>query len=472
MKRFIAGGAALAAVGLTVVALAGPSGASFDDLKISAEGEAFALRVEYDFPLPAGTGTIAHVVGEARRSAGENAHGQVGAPDKMDLVVGGTVAKPHDKFQSLPEPYPLSNRLPETECFYPGALASTHTLYPTDMRPEVSAAPPIATAIANCQAGPVADLHATSVSFGAPNTPTASLGAIVRSGALAADGLMRPIEGVVRSDVAARAEGVSLLNGVITIGAVIADSSSSARGEKGSAASTSRIAVNDVVAAGQRFSIASDKLIIGGTSVPLASDQADAFFKTLNASLKPQGCSIAALTTPAKYPQAFVFHRPEPVIEVKADGTYAASVRAGLLVLCDLPESITGQTTFSPQQIQAVIGFAYSKVEALDQPGGFNLGNLGGFTGGAFIDVPPLTISVPLPSIVAGASLTPLDLSTPASAPAPAPTPVVSRPRTRTIATFHPLGDSTRWALLALGALLFAALTHVGIVRLRRVFAA
>jgi len=48
--------------------------------------------------------------------------------------------------------------------------------------------------------------------------------------------------------------------------------------------------------------------------VPLGSDQADAFFTMVNQSLKPQGCNIAVLSTPDRYPQGFVFSRPLPEI--------------------------------------------------------------------------------------------------------------------------------------------------------------
>jgi len=188
----------------------------------------------------------------------------------------------------------------------------------------------------------------------------------------------------------------------------------------------------------------------------------------VNQSLKPQGCNIAVLSTPDRYPQGFVFSRPLPEIAVKADGSYAASMRAGLLVECDLPESVTGLTTFSPNRVQAVIGFAYSKVEANDEPGGFGLGSLGSFTSGAFIDVPPITVSVPLPATIT-TDLSPLTAPAPATPSTAAAVPAPS-PKTRIIATFHPLGSSTRWLALVLGLVAFAALTHLGIVRLRQAF--
>src|SRR4051794_41327327 len=90
MKRaFVMTAAALAGIGLMPFA-PGIGAARADDPApvtagphrvISAGGESFAMRGEYDIPLPAGSGDVAQVVGEARRSqAGENSQGLAAAP--------------------------------------------------------------------------------------------------------------------------------------------------------------------------------------------------------------------------------------------------------------------------------------------------------------------------------------------------------------------------------------------------------
>ncbi|MBV8691987.1 MAG: hypothetical protein JOY57_10040, partial [Actinobacteria bacterium] len=101
MKPFrLAAAAASVALLVLPVALMGPARADGPaavgpDGVISGQAESYAMRVEYDLPLPAGSGTIAHVSGEARRSkAGENAKGIAAAPTEMDAVVGGKYIDP------------------------------------------------------------------------------------------------------------------------------------------------------------------------------------------------------------------------------------------------------------------------------------------------------------------------------------------------------------------------------------------
>ena len=107
---------------------------------VTAEAESYALRVEYDIPLPIGAGTIPHTVGEIRRtSAGENAKGVAASPTQFDAVVAGTYVNPNSMIKD-PKNY---NRLPQAECFYPGALVDTKFAFPTDTRDQTKALPPL-----------------------------------------------------------------------------------------------------------------------------------------------------------------------------------------------------------------------------------------------------------------------------------------------------------------------------------------
>src|SRR6202008_2228148 len=101
----------------------------------------------------------------------------------------------------------------------------------------------------------------------------------------------------------------------------------------------------------------------------------------VTAGLPPTGGRIAPNASPNRYPQGFLFGRPEPRVGTDPDGTFAASFRAGLFVLCDLPAAVTdnakvGNQVFSPQRAQLVLGFVYTSTSATAEPGGFGLGDL------------------------------------------------------------------------------------------------
>ena len=84
------------ALGMTLVPLvASVSRADGLDGLVTAEAESYALRVEYDIPLPAGPGDIPHTIGEIRRTtAGENAKGLAAAPTHLGAVVIGQYVNP------------------------------------------------------------------------------------------------------------------------------------------------------------------------------------------------------------------------------------------------------------------------------------------------------------------------------------------------------------------------------------------
>src|SRR6202008_3703775 len=86
---------AIFALGTVLVPFAPGVGADEPTSVASAEVQSYAIRVEYDIPLPVSPGPIPHVVGDVRRSgAGENAKGLAAAPTAFDAVVGGAYYDP------------------------------------------------------------------------------------------------------------------------------------------------------------------------------------------------------------------------------------------------------------------------------------------------------------------------------------------------------------------------------------------
>lgn len=448
MRRWLALVAAAFVGGMTLVPLvAEPGGAAGLDGLVTAEAESYALRVQYDIPLPFGPGTIPHTVGEIRRSqAGENSKGLAGAPTHFDAVVGGTYADP-DKSQKGDERLP-----PQVECFYPGDLVNTAFGFPTDTQAETSALPPTSRATARCGAGPEVELHASA--------GIVELTGITARG-IASDTLARPTGGVDRAETAAHADNISIAAGAVTIGSVDISGASRVTGRPGEAATETRATITDVVAGGTRFSIADDRLIVAGQAVPLAGPVAQGIVDQANVALAASQCRIDVITQPTRYPQGFLFSRPTPKLGVEPDGTFAGSMRAGLLVLCDLPEQITGNTDLNPQRIQVVVGFAYTATSAVDEPGGFNIGNLVG--------------SIDVPSVDLAPSFTPSLIPSVGVVTEPAPTTLAPRlPTTRStpIAVARPrltdaLDSSVRWILAIVCLTAWAVLTHLGIRKLR-----
>ena len=441
-------------LGVALVPVIASAGAAqgLDGL-VTGEAESYALRVEYDIPLPAGPGTIPHTIGEIRRSsAGENAKGLAAAPTHFDAVVAGEYINPNHELTD-PKQY---NYPPQTECFYPGDLVNTAFLFPTNTRPETAGLPPIARATAKCSAGPQVDLDGAAQSLDNAGLTAQDLESTT---------LIRTIKGVDRSETTAHASAIKIAGGVVTIGGVDISGTSSVTGAKGGAATSTRIAIHDVSVAGLRFSIADDHLIVAGQEIPLGGNQAQGVVDQANAALAASACRIDVITNPGRYPQGYLFSRPAPRVGVEADGSYAGSMRAGLLVVCDLPESVTGQvgnatgTGLSPQRIQVVVGFAYSAAGATEEPGGFGLSDLTGDLG-----------NFALPSLnVAPAPLGDLTPTTPPAeelVPLKKPTKTIAAPLLP--AATQPLAGATRMMLLVICLAAWAGLTHLGITRLRR----
>jgi len=458
--------AALVGVG-AVAAFAGGPAARADGGpagEINAQAESYAMRVEYDIPLPAGTGTIAHVNGEARRSsAGENVHGLSGAPSELDAVVVGRYTDPQQTGHAI-------NRPPQSECFYPGSLVDEHFGWPTDTKSATKPSPATSFAIAKCTAGPTLELHAQ-------DAQPQSNGLIDVQG-VASDALARPDHDLLASDTESRATGVSILGGLMTIKSVVARGHSVTTGKAGGAQSSAQVLLSDIAVGGQTFSIASGSvngkevttLTAAGQTVPIDSPYGQQVMDAANGVLKPQGCTMAVLASPAKYPQGYIFSRPDPEIGLKADGSLASSYRGGLTLVCSMPRSVSDPTTFSPQRMQVLFGFAYTSTSVQAEIGGFNFSDIGGLDSGPILGGTLTTGSFagvgssPAQSLLAlpGTAAVPATTG-PSTAPARPPQSVLAKPA----AVIPPLRmDQTLRLLLGVACVaLWGALTHFGIKR-------
>ncbi|MBV8957905.1 MAG: hypothetical protein JO087_03985 [Actinobacteria bacterium] len=472
MKPFrLAAAAASVALLVLPVALMGPARADGPaavgpDGVISGQAESYAMRVEYDLPLPAGSGTIAHVSGEARRSkAGENAKGIAAAPTEMDAVVGGKYIDP----QGTGHPV---RSLPQTECFYPGSLVDTHFFFPTDTQGETAGLPRTGYATAQCGAGPSAELHSSSVSVGGPGTASEALGPVLTAGQVGGDALAHTVKDTLDASSASRASNVSIGGGAVKIGSVVASGHSATNGKAGGATSRAAIALNDIDAGGVTFSVASAitdgketvDLTVAGQTVPVDSSAAQSTLAAANAAIKALGCSLTLVGSPAEFPQGFLFSRPQPELGVKPDGTLGASYRGGLLVVCDMPRSVTDNLdNFSPERAQVLVGFAYTSASAHAEVGGFGLGDLADSTPGAGSGVLGSTFSA-APATGSGTGTLPSLSATPPSATAPAATAAPTTRRAAPAAAILPyrMGAGAKWFFGLLGVLVWAFLTHLG----------
>jgi hypothetical protein len=283
---------------------------------------------------------------------------------------------------------------------------------------------------------------------------------------------IEPDKRVLRASASSTANGIALAGGAITIGSVQASGASATAGTPGSGASEADVVISGITIAGTTFSLsftgsgANEAVTLGiaGQELPIGDSAAKAVMTAANAALASTGCTIAVVSDPAKYPQGFLFSRPQPDIGVKDDGSLAASYRGGLLVVCDVPDNPVAQATkFSPERFQALLGFVYTSVAANGDVGGFGIGDTGGDgsggigLGGAVVPTESTlgigagTAPVGLPAPVQLAATTARTLGTPDS--------LLTR-------VLKPLSPGERWALLVTCLALWAWLTHLGLTRL------
>jgi hypothetical protein len=461
-------------IGLPLLAAGSTSQAgALAGLQLSATAESYAYRVEYDLPLPAGTGTVAHVNATIARSpSGESAHGTAAAPTEFDAVVAGKYIDPTGTGHP-------QRRLPQAECAYPGKLLDRRFAFPTDTQAETAGLPATSYAIANCQAGPQAQLR---VRNGPVGDPYASMvpapSGMITSDAVSSDALARPDKDVLVATSQSRAQGLAVAGGVLHIGSVVASGASQTAGAARTGHSTASVSVSDIDAGGVKFSLESSQtdgtshvdLTAGGVTVPLASSQGQTVLSAANAALQPVGCGMSVLASPAHYPQGFLFSRPEPETGVKPDGSLAASYHGGLVIVCDVPNNPAAQATqFSPERVQILVGFVYTSAAAHAPVGGFNLGDIaGGPTDNTSSRLPGQTIT---PAILRQSATSPDAVAAPGLAGAgvtpPAVAPVArSLPHLRASAGPFGMDPTARWILAAVCLVVWGILTHLGISRL------
>jgi len=442
---------------------------------LNADNEAFGVRVEYDLPAPAGSGSVPHVVADVSRQDGsDSAHGIAGAPSELDAVVGGEFVDPDGLGGGVPQ-----RNLPQTECYYPGDLLDTVERFPTDTQAATSSLPPVSVATAQCGAGPYAELHAVDAGIGTADSATAGLAALVQSGAAEADSIARTDDGRLVSDADATVSDLDILGGAIHIGSVTVSDDSSTTGAPGGGSSVPTISISGATVGGVPVSVDDNQLTVAGLTAPVGSTAGIALTDALDGSLDPVGCAVTAVGTTHDYPQGFLLARPPPAIGVTPDGRLAASMIGGLLFVCNLPASITEHLNgFSPERAQILVGFAYSSVQTSSDPGGFGIGNLGGEAGtGSTLTTPTRLASIPtLGTITQQAVGAPRTASAPtgvaAATSAPAPIPVVSSLPGKVLRiNFRRLDPGDRALLFGGCLLLWLVLTAVGLRRLRGVTA-
>jgi hypothetical protein len=455
-------------VAVAVVPTAGAASASrVDDppasgALLSATADAYAMRVEYDLPVPAGTGTVGHVSATAQRSPSvETSHGLAAAPSELDPVVGGKYADPQGSGHPV-------NKLPQVECHHPAENPTSIFRFPTGTNEQTAGVPATSYAYANCTSGPAVDVRAHVGDPSAP-TPTDGEGAAI----VASKGSIHPDHGVLTAVASSSASGITLGGGVVRIGSVSASGESVTAGTPGTARSVADVLLSDIQVAGLTFSLAFTESTVtlssGGASVPIDDAAAQAVITAANAALAPSGCTLTVGKDPADYPQGFLFARPQPDLGVRDDGSLAASYRGGLLVVCDIPDNPVAQATqFSPERFQALVGFVYTSVAAGDDVGGFGLADLGGQGGSAAALAGDAFAAgaTPAPAFVPGGATGEL---APQATSAPGGTgDARSAEDVTSVFTsfFEPLPAGARWALALASIVLWAWLTHLALTRL------
>jgi hypothetical protein len=300
---------------------------------------------------------------------------------------------------------------------------------------------------------------------------------VVTASQVTSSATSQPVRSTLEAVTESHATGVSAFGGVLTIGAIDAVSHSLTNGEKGGAHSRSDVTLSDVAIRDLHFSVSNSSvdgqeqvlITIAGQTVPVDSSAGAAALATVNNALNQAvvgaegsgGCDLSVVTSPATYPQGSLFRRDPPQIGVEPDGSLAASYRGGLLIVCDVPRSISEPTTVSPQRAQVLFGFAFSSTAAKAEIGGFGLGDLIG-------DLPapapgPLAaalapLGTPVDSLAAGLTDegVPAAIASPGARTRGAPALVVAR--------FH-MDAGDRWLLGVLGLAGWIVLTRVGVRR-------
>ena len=102
-----------------------------------------------------------------------------------------------------------------------------------------------------------------------------------------ADGSAGPTRGVLRATASARASGISLLDGLLTVASVDVHGASQTDGRPGGASSRAVVDIEGVTAAGTTFDVRAGALVVGDRELPLDGGAAQAFLRTVSAALGP-----------------------------------------------------------------------------------------------------------------------------------------------------------------------------------------
>lgn len=347
---------------------AGPVPGSF-----SGDVEAFAVRVEADEPLPAGTGDVPYLFGEMNSDNGSD-KGDVAA-DRLGAVTGPKLSDPTGDGKQYASD-------PESACSYPSSQQSGAQSYPLDGSDQQTAQSEI-----TCAAGPAVTGLAYSAGVGG-NAGATSDQALAHNGVspnpFGAGGAAYGSEQLgpdPRAGDAAAAASASVtdfsLPGIVSVAGVQAVGVSRANGRPGGAATAAHVTVTGLRVGTAVISLSDAGITLGsGAPVPVGAAQplVDAFNRVAGAN----GCSLTVLRDPATYPQSPLFERPPLPNRVAADGTDAGSTAAGFYLRCAVPDNLN-PTNFKPLILHIVFGFVGTEIRATTAPasGSATGGNLG-----------------------------------------------------------------------------------------------
>lgn len=347
----------------------------------SGFAQAFAIRIEADEPLPAGSGDIPSVTG--LMTSADNTDSGVVAVDQLGATTGPKVVDPTGNG-------PSGLYDPQAACSYPSTQQSQATSYPVDGANQQTAQSQI-----TCAGGPSVTGMAYSADVGgnagvtnpgmlaaAPLPPLGDNGVAFGTENLGPN----PTTGDAVATATANVTNFAL-PGVFSVAAVQATGTSEASGLPGSAASAAHVTISDLKVGPAEISLSDGGVSLGsGAPVPLSSAQG--LVNQFNQLAAPFNCTLTLLLNPKSYPQGPLFERPLLPNQVAVNGTAAGSTAAGFGLQCLVPQNLN-PTNFSPLMLQIFFGFVGTQVYASTTSTTYgSTGSLGAGTGGMVPSVP------------------------------------------------------------------------------------
>jgi hypothetical protein len=331
----------------------------------SGDGEALALRIEADEPLPAGSGDIPYVKGELN-SDEKTDSGDVAA-DRLGPVTGPKASDPTGAGQQY-----ASN--PEATCSYPSSQEKASQSYPLDGSDQQTAQSEV-----TCDQGPSVAGLAYSAAIGGNAGLTSNqelnhfgLPTLGDSGAASGSESMGPDPATADVDISASAAVTNFqFPGLFSVGSVQATGLSRASGRPGGASSTSHVIVSGLRIGAATISL-SDAGVSLGSGPPVPVSAAQSLLDAFNQVASTSNCSLTLLRNPADYPQGPLFSRPPLPNRINPDGTDAGSTAAGFYLRCAVPDDLN-PTNFKPLILNVLLGFVGTEARAsvgsgADQP--------------------------------------------------------------------------------------------------------